>query len=700
METKTAVAKGTRDSDMLEEMMYAPPFETGRDNLTEVSIQPWMLDKIEKILSPFINQIIEESRPTSSENISSDLQGNLEQWRENIYEGLEELKDMQADDDMGEESFFSTKSEEYNKRSESIDQLTVEKKGLAGLFRNKKKNIKKSDEELYALLSMFFGISPKEAKKLGKKTGIQRLLKQGQKDEITQEKHESKAQKKQLKKLIEYLEEGTPDEVEMDDISTDYQGHFNPDNFRESRDDLHGKLEGEVDQEGRVNDEDHFEPYREFRIPNENGPDYYIDFLGVESIDDILPLFAPKAMESIVDAEKEGDGEDPYEVLANLDDDIPSAQEINGVRDEMTGLPEIDDSASDEDVQKFLLDLSDTDRGTLLKIYRKKKFELIVNQSSSIGNPTIEMAGEQFEEDKEVRDDWEEGQEEEVKEDLEKLYSDAHQLYGEKGAEENLDTDEEGSGWIGNKGEEMTANPDQNQPGYDLEGNATLRTMQNFVAWLKIFPPVGLKWNGTAFVPDSEKPAMSTDSDEDEKLKSDYKEKVENAEKWNENIEEYQNGTERLTGWEIDKEKIDILTNLSLSSINPQKWAERIDYGEGLNWNDKKRDEYRKAGNFKKDKKPSSVVSQDRTSANIVGSHSFGVYRETEETRYPKYDEKTTYEPDPNDPKFLSGIDDDIEGYQSKYGTKNLRNEAGEVKEVINWLINYQVKVSQEQPEE
>lgn len=678
-----------------------PPFgwDRNRINFVEINLSASILSLIEDVMNPYLSKIIEESRPVTNDagDVSNDIEGNLESWRDNIFNALDDIKTMQEEGDHGESSVFSLRSREAQIRQNSIDFMNDELRELKDDFKEDKGDIKGGEDDFYDLP----GLEPKLEKKwwqiFKEKSDAQKDLESIENRRMKDTRDDFRSDKRTIKLLRNYLENGVPMGTEIADLPNEYQSHFNTNNFRDSLNDLRGRLEGEVDDTRRFNDTNSFDPYEDFRIDMGDHPDIYFDFLGVDSIDDILPLFAPKAMTNVVDADKEG-GSDPYAEIANLDSIIPTATELNAMINESgVQLDPIDESASLQDVQLFLMDLEDNQRARVLTLYRQKRYELITDGETSMDGTYIKQQGGATvteESTSEVKDKWLEGQEESVENNLTELYSEAHNVYGTRGEEYDPSDGGERNGWLGHKGDQRQDTPNQNELGYDENGRATQQTVRNFAAWLKIFPPVGLQWNGTAFVPDSKAPLPTEDIEKNQEESTAYEQKVADARAWNERIGTYENGTAAVMGWEIDAEKLEILTDLSLTHINPQKWTNQAGSTSLQNWDDDKVKEFKSAGSINKDKPFNSVVSNDQKTGNILGTHSFGIYQKTEEVRYPKYDETTeeTYEPDPNDPKFLSGIDRNIPGLASKYETKNLDNTPKEVDEIINWVINYKVK--------
>lgn len=117
---------------------------------------------------------------------------------------------------------------------------------------------------------------------------------------------------------------------------------------------------------------------------------------------------------------------------------------------------------------------------------------------------------------------------------------------------------------------------------------------------------------------------------------------------------------EQMSGWDIDKVKIDVLSGMSKEIINEQKWA--ITPGGGP------LDAHNDAGTEKDE------YIQERLGANdlsMVGFGEAGVYNEEKEKRYPGYGQGTSY---------IEKIDSEEK-----------------VKERIIWMIDYDVELVSEE---
>lgn len=654
----------------------------------EIPLTPGLAQEISKILQPVLLEIIQKSAPVDAGDVTGELATMIPKWRENILTNLNKLKETQSAEH-GENFLFNKENAEFNKRENSINELNA----LRNDLRNQKRN-KKSDAFIEEDRRMKEEVKNSERKEwyqiFKPKTEKQAEIEGERKGTIKQARKDKREKRKEINLMIGYLRDGVTDEkITIDKIPEEYQKHFDADNFRLPQEKLRGKMVGPVDRQtyedrgGKI--ENRFDPFNDFFINGFDKKNIHFDFLGVKSIDDILPIFTPKAKTSVVDA---SESDSSYNKIKEIDTRFPNGELYNKIAEQMNEesgpnayqYPLVSATLTSEEVGQYMLTMSDSQRSKFLTYYRKDEYKRVTTGNSSIdqsyifGDPDILSPSEKAELSSE-KGTWKDKQETDIKDDLNKTYADA---YGLKIIE---------SDW---KEKYLSDDPDKKpKEGYDSEGNALPETARDFARWLKLYPPAGIMWLEKSFGPDTKEPTNDGTDHESYKTKhAAWKTKFENAEKWTKKVNNLDAGTETISGWEIDATKQDALTNYSINNVYEQKWTsvQRHD------WSDDEEMAYEQGGQFKSSE---SSVTEDKEleagGASVSSKFTSGTYRKTASKRSPFYDENTTYRADPNDPKFIAGATSNDANYE-QMKNENERHKPADVKESINWIINYEVK--------
>lgn len=578
---------------------------------TKIPIDKSMADAISAQFTPVLQQIIDRSNPSDEESLSESYKTVLPAWRKTIKSNLDKLAQTQSNNN-GSDNVFSTKTSGIDERERSISEL----------------------------------------------------------QHIHVRKTTPKGQRKEARQIIKYitelLENGTGD---VDPQSWDdngpygpYKKYFKSQDQKKSKEELKGAMEGPVSRPAKANAEN-IDPYKDFHtIINKgeyNEKVIYFNFTGVDSIDDIIPLFAPKAQDSVIDAAKnDNDTENPYRKLYDVDTDIPEKGFVLNQYLGANTVPAAETDSKDK-LEKYLFTkMNPNQRARILNAYRQKRFDEVLANINQSDDEKKTM------EDKKKK--WQDDQDKKKKEDLNTRYAAVFDLH----PDETYWTDEK-----------------LKAIGYDTDGNVTQKAITDFIAWMQLYPPPHVKYAGDKFITDLEAPSFGAQD-------KDYTEASEKAEKLN----DIKEGKKKITAWEIDAMKQESLTNLSLTAINPQKWdTGATEFGD--------RDEERKKGGQVKEPSPfesevNKLPGDDNTVQNQAITYSTlqsGTIDMTEPKRDPKYDETSGYKKNPADKNSLAGFNNENTELNDMEKT-NLTIESGEkiderfyVNEKINWLIRYKV---------